>query len=543
MLQITLPQEVLLPPTLLLLHLAQARLPKPVVHMDFSSPNHETVKPFARVYEWMLSSLKNLKKKITDFAVMAKKLVEEDPRRVIHSFKVALAITLVSLFYYLQPLYNGFGDSAVWAVLTVVVIFDFSVGTTLGKGLNRMMATLLAGFLGFSAHYLANLSGKIGEPILLGIFCFLVATIVTFMRFFPRLKARYDYGLMIFILTFSLVSVSSYRSDEVIKFAEQRLSTIVIGGCITMLVCLFICPVWIGADLHNLIASNIDKLGSFLEGFGGEYFKLSDGKVKGDKSFLQAYKSVLSSKGTEENLANMAAWEPGHGQFRFRHPWKQYLKIGALTRQCAYRVDALNSYLNSNIQASPEIKNNIQHACVKLSSASGKALKELSLGMKKFKRSSSANPYIEQSKAAAQQLKSAFLGDVNLSDVLLAATVASLLIDIVTCTENIAEAVHELATLANFKSADAVVAPENLDVEETASGLPLSDLNASRHDHRRQNANPISSPHEASLSASSAESIGTAKKAADSTNSKPDVTFNTPPRLIIKVTFEIRVLF
>ncbi|WP_368854990.1 hypothetical protein, partial [Salmonella sp. gx-f5] len=33
------------------------------------------------------------------------------------------------------------------------------------------------------------------------------AATVTFMRFFPALKARYDYGLMIFILTFCMVSV------------------------------------------------------------------------------------------------------------------------------------------------------------------------------------------------------------------------------------------------------------------------------------------------------------------------------------------------
>lgn len=47
---------------------------------------------------------------------------------------------------------------------------------------------------------------------------------------------------------------------------------------------------------------------------------------------------------------NFARWEPGHGRFRFRHPWKQYLKIGTLTRQCAYRIEALNSYLNSGNQ-------------------------------------------------------------------------------------------------------------------------------------------------------------------------------------------------
>lgn len=46
-------------------------------------------------------------------------------------------------------------------------------GATLGKGLNRGLATLVAGALGIGAHHLASLSGHIGEPILLGVFVFL----------------------------------------------------------------------------------------------------------------------------------------------------------------------------------------------------------------------------------------------------------------------------------------------------------------------------------------------------------------------------------
>lgn len=61
-------------------------------------------------------------------AVKAKKLGQDDPRRVIHSLKVGLALSMVSLFYYFQPLYDSFGVSAMWAVMTVVVVFEFSVG-------------------------------------------------------------------------------------------------------------------------------------------------------------------------------------------------------------------------------------------------------------------------------------------------------------------------------------------------------------------------------------------------------------------------------
>lgn len=66
--------------------------------------------------------------KIKAIAKSTKQLAKDDPRRVIHSLKVGLALTLVSLFYYVRPLYDGFEISAMWAVLTVVVVLEFTVG-------------------------------------------------------------------------------------------------------------------------------------------------------------------------------------------------------------------------------------------------------------------------------------------------------------------------------------------------------------------------------------------------------------------------------
>ena len=92
------------------------------------------------------------------------------------------------------------------------------------------------------------------------------ATISTFLRFFPEIKARYDYGLLIFILTFAMISVSGFRDDEILELAYRRLSTICIGGAACVIISIVIFPVWAGEDLHNLITLNIEKLGNFLEG-------------------------------------------------------------------------------------------------------------------------------------------------------------------------------------------------------------------------------------------------------------------------------------
>lgn len=62
------------------------------------------------------------------FLEKAKQVAEEDPRRITHSFKVAFALLLISIFYYFRPTFRGFGNNTVWAVITVVVVMEFSVG-------------------------------------------------------------------------------------------------------------------------------------------------------------------------------------------------------------------------------------------------------------------------------------------------------------------------------------------------------------------------------------------------------------------------------
>ncbi|KAF4396985.1 hypothetical protein F8388_004953 [Cannabis sativa] len=375
-----------------------------------------------------------------------KKLGKDDPRRVIHSLKVGLALTLVSLFYYLKPLYDGFGMSGIWAVLTVVVVFEFSVGATLGKGINRACATLTAGALGVGALHLSSLFPKEEQPIILGSLVFVLAAATTFTRFFPKIKARYDYGLIIFILTFSMISISGYRVDKLLQMAHQRLSTILIGGATCIIVSICVCPVWAGQDLHNLTASNIDKLANYLEGFGDTYFQTAPedkdcvNDIKNDKSFLQGYKSVLNSKANEESL------------------------IAALARQCAYLIEALNSQCSSDIQAPPDFTSLIQESCIKMSSETGKTLKSLATSIKAMKHPNSATEHVENSKTAAKDLKSALeaaaIEDLDLLAIISAATVASTLVEIVECVEKISDSVHELSQMAHFKKVEATVSPE-----------------------------------------------------------------------------------
>lgn len=73
------------------------------------------------------------KKKFRDFFLPIISFVREvdskyDLRKLIHSIKVGVALVSVSLLYLLDPLYKQVGENAMWAIMTVVVIFEFYAG-------------------------------------------------------------------------------------------------------------------------------------------------------------------------------------------------------------------------------------------------------------------------------------------------------------------------------------------------------------------------------------------------------------------------------
>lgn len=59
---------------------------------------------------------------------LLRKIGIEDHRKLTHSIKVGIALVLVSLLYLLQPLYERVGDNAMWAIMTVIVVFEFTAG-------------------------------------------------------------------------------------------------------------------------------------------------------------------------------------------------------------------------------------------------------------------------------------------------------------------------------------------------------------------------------------------------------------------------------
>ena len=99
-----------------------------------------------------------------------------------------------------------------------------------------------------------------------------------------------------------------------------------------------------------------------------------------------------------------------------------------------------------------------------MSSESGNALKEIATTIKTMKHPDTLNQHLENSKNAIKDLKIALeawpVEDGDLLAVISAATVASLLVEIVQTVEKISEAVYELAQMARFKMVEPTVSPE-----------------------------------------------------------------------------------
>ncbi|XP_010434594.1 PREDICTED: aluminum-activated malate transporter 12-like isoform X2 [Camelina sativa] len=305
---------------------------------------------------------------------------KDDPRRVIHALKVGLSLTLVSLLYLMEPLFKGVGSNAIWAVMTVVVVLEFSAGATLCKGLNRGLGTLIAGSLAFFIEFVANDSGKVLRAIFIGTAVFIIGAVATYIRFIPYIKKNYDYGVVIFLLTFNLITVSSYRVDSVITIAHDRFYTIAVGCGICLFMSLLVFPIWSGEDLHKTTVGKLQGLSRSIEACVNEYFEEKETEKETSDSkdrIYEGYQAVLDSKSTDETLALYANWEPRHSLRCHRFPCRQYVKVGAVLRQFGYTVVALHGCLQTEIQTPRSVRALFKDPCVRLAGEVCKALTEL----------------------------------------------------------------------------------------------------------------------------------------------------------------------
>ncbi|KAG6528889.1 aluminum-activated malate transporter 9-like [Zingiber officinale] len=292
---------------------------------------------------------------------------KEDSNRVVFALKVGLAMLLVSLLILIRGPFDFFGTNILWSILTVGVMFEYTVGTTLYRGFNRAIGTLVAGIFAIFVIGLTIVGGPRGEPYVIAISIFLVGAATSFVKQWPSF-VTYEYGFRVTLFTFCLIVLSTYRLENPIRTAMERLYSISIGAAVAVGVNVLVLPAWAGEQLHDELVDGFYSVAESLEECGKRYFsgegleQTTGVQCKMANEFpadLAHWKcrAMLNSSARMDSLAIWAKWEPPHGRFRhYYHTWSEYVKVAAVLRHCAYEVMALYGCLRSEIQAPSDLR-------------------------------------------------------------------------------------------------------------------------------------------------------------------------------------------
>ncbi|CAI9288730.1 unnamed protein product [Lactuca saligna] len=288
---------------------------------------------------------------LQEFLVKVYEMGRSDPRQIIFAAKSGFALAFVSVLIFFKEPLDYISQYCIWAILTVIVVFEFSIGATLSKGFNRTLGT-------FSAAVLA-------------------------LGFAQHLHSRFCVNL------YQTLSI-----NEALRIWFQ---------------------VWSGEELHKLVVKNFRGVATSLEECVRSYLQNVEydripSKIlvyqATDDPLYTGYRAAVQSTSQEDALLGFAIWEPPHGRYKMlRYPWGQFVKVGGALRHCAFMVMAMHGCILSEIQAAAELRMMFRNEIQRVGSEGAKVLRELGNKLEKLEPLSPDFDLLEKVHEAAEELQ------------------------------------------------------------------------------------------------------------------------------------------
>lgn len=96
---------------------------------DAGGGGGRAARPFVGAFYFLWDKSSEFWNYVKQVANNSYKIGRSDPRKIIFALKMAMALSLVSVLIFFKEPLSYIGQYSIWAILTVVVVFEFSIGT------------------------------------------------------------------------------------------------------------------------------------------------------------------------------------------------------------------------------------------------------------------------------------------------------------------------------------------------------------------------------------------------------------------------------